>query len=391
MTKLQQEPIPVQSMDTPDAPVSTADLKTEAEVQLKRLLHQGKHISKLQSNLDIIMQRHHIERSYLSQLSEWYGSKPLWIKVSLNISVAATAAAALGAIFNLAAILGAVVGTLYLGITYLLQNDYDITQARDQRLKEDIQQMEEELASTVEHLSELEDSLKAVFTSLCELNCHMADDILSFEKKIVGLQENIDRFNGVIKNLEETNTALSQTNETMKSQFEQTRANLDETNQALSDESDELEEINLGFDRTQQRLGADHAAMVRVTESFHSSTQHLTAFAETLQTIIPKLQEQSTKSQASHEALLAKLTTSVDQTLETQSSSHEVLTHAEETLAMALQELNDFEDFHSHMEDDLVELARDKKPFPTESLRLLSQCTQASRSHGIQNMVYLSQ
>ena len=390
MTKLQQDPIHVQPTDAPEAPVSTADLKTEAEVQLKRLLHQGKHIGKLRSNLDIIMQRHHVEQSYLSQLSEWYGSKPLWIKVSLNISVATTAAA-LGAIFNLAAVLGAVVGALYLGITYLLQNDYDITQARDKRLKEDIQQMEKELVSTVEHLSELEDSLKAVFTSLCELNCHMADDIQSFEEKIVGLQENIDRFNGVIKNLEETNTALSQTNETMKSQFEQTRANLDETNQALSDESDELEEINLGFDRTQQQPGADHAAMVRVTEAFHSSTQHLTAFAETLQTIIPKLQEQSTKSQASHEALLAKLTTSVDQTLETQSSSHEVLTHAKETLAMALQELNDFEDFHSHMEDDLVELARDKKPFPTESLRLLSQCTQASRSHGIQNMVYLSQ
>ncbi len=196
MTKPQQEPVPAQSIDIEEASTSTADLKTEAEAQLKRLLHQGKHIGKLQSNLDIIMQRHRVERSYLSLIAEWYGSKPLWIKVSLNISIAATAAA-IGAIFNLAAVLGAVVGTLYLAITYLLQNDHDITVARDKRLKEDIQQMEEELASTVEHLSELEDSLKAVFTSLYELNCHMADDIQSFEEKITELQENINRFPSV--------------------------------------------------------------------------------------------------------------------------------------------------------------------------------------------------
>ena len=58
---------------------------------------------------------------------------------------------------------------------------------------------------------------------------------------------------------------------------------------------------------------------------------------------------------------------------------------------MALQELNDFEDFNSHMEDDLVQLARDKKPFPAESLMALSQRAQANRSHVMQNMVYLSQ
>ena len=91
------------------------------------------------------------------------------------------------------------------------------------------------------------------------------------------------------------------------------------------------------------------------------------------------------------EALLEKLTTSVDQTLNTHSSSHEVLTHAEATLAMALQELNDFEEFQGQMEDDLVELARDKKPFPTDSLILLSQFAQTSRTCGTQKMVYLSQ
>jgi uncharacterized phage infection (PIP) family protein YhgE len=357
--------IPQQSSTDSTLPAaSTADLKKEAEAQLKRLLHQERHIGKLQSNLDIIMKRHHIERSYLSLISEWYATKAWWIKISLGISITSTAAA-IGVVFNLAIVLGAVASTLYLGISYLLQNDHDVKIARDKRLQDDIQQMEQDLSYTVDHLRSLEVSLKEVLISLCELNSHMADDILTFEEKISKLQTNVTHFTEVIQQLEKTNADLTQTNEAIKQNFEKISADLDKTNQGLSAESDNLAQVNKDFEQTQQNLTADHMIMNQVSEAFHESTHQLTEFADLLQTLLPQLQAQATSDKKEHDVLLHQLKTSVDDTIEIQSTSNHVITHAESTLSQALKELEDFEHFQSQQAKDLVNLLGEKNRHKT--------------------------
>jgi vacuolar-type H+-ATPase subunit I/STV1 len=186
---------------------NTTELQVEAESQLQQLLAQKKQITEFQSNVELMMQRHAAERSQFNLLAEWYGKKSWWIKASLGLGIA-SAAAMIGALSGLAIALSILIMALYTYITYLLQNDYNITLARDQRLKEYLQQMEQELVATVNQLSQLEDNLTQVFNSLCLLNMHMTEDIQRFEQQIAELSEQTQQLSDIIQHLNKTDTSL---------------------------------------------------------------------------------------------------------------------------------------------------------------------------------------
>lgn len=84
MTKLKVEPINLTAPLMPDDPKKSLEaLQSEASIQLKKILAQGKSIEKFQSNVDLLMKRYHVSESYFDQAASWYGDLNWWIKLSL--------------------------------------------------------------------------------------------------------------------------------------------------------------------------------------------------------------------------------------------------------------------------------------------------------------------
>ena len=340
--------------------VSLQSRHVEANTQLQRFFQQKSHMIHLQSHLDIIMENYLSERSYLSLAAQWYGSKPWWTNVYFGLSLAAISAV-IGAVLNIIVISTVLTSAVVVGLSYLLQNDYARTMARDSRLRRDIQRMSAGLAASVQHLSELEEGLTRVLTALRELNQQMQRDIERFTQEITRLEAQVQQLSAVIRSLEESNAALSHMNSLAQAQFENTRASLNQTNQKLLAESDELKDIHAHFDTTQQQLGAAHRVMMHVSDSFINNTKRMHELSQTLTTVIPKLHQQYTKNQTSQEFLLEKLSSSLDQTLESQSLSTETVGRAEAVLNKAQQELDDFSSFYDDMEGCLAELTQRRK------------------------------
>ena len=341
--------------------VSLQSAHAEADVQLERFFQQKSHIIHLQSHLDMIMENVMQEHSFISLVAQWYGSKSWWSKVYLGLSLAAISAV-IGAVFNLALTYTALTSAVYVSLSYVFQNDYAVTIARNSRLRRDIQRMEAGLAASLQHVSELEQALTRVLTSIIELNNQMQGDIERFTQQIMILEAQVQQFSEVISSLEKSNASFSHIHAVAQAQFENTRRSLSVTKQQLSAESDELKVIHAHFDMTQQKIQADHGTLMHVSDSLIDNTQRMHECSHTLKMLIPKLQDQCTKNELVQAVLLEKLSSSVEKTLENQSLSSEMVGRAEATLNKAQQELHDFSFFYHDMEDDQSELIPKGKP-----------------------------
>lgn len=354
-----------------ETPPSTADLIVEAESQLNTLRDRSQIIHQLQSSIDLIMQRHHVERSYISRASAWFGRQAWWVKLIIGLTITATALG-ISAIFNLilAITLGVIAATFYLAIAGLFQNDSNIQIRRDRRLREDLQLMERDLAETVNHLRSVEDSLKKVFISLGELNVQLATDIHLFEQKIASLQERTGLLADVIKKLYETDTTLNQHVDDMKSHFQTLFSDLSLTHQSFSSVSDLLDTTSQSLDKLPSQLMDDHNALLKITKAYHENSHQILTMIEMLQTILPKLQEQASLRDIQKDKLLKKLSVSVEDTLEHKQSAVKTILRAEATMDKVLRELDDYEVFEKQIAASMEELTGKNSEYKSEADRV---------------------
>ena len=189
------------------AKMTAKQLKKKAEEQFLNLLKQGRHIISMQSNLDILMKRYHVGKSYLSSVVDWYGNMSWWTQLWTSITFVA-ASALIGAVFNLGALCALLSIGIYYAASFFLLNHYDTTSFRDKRFCDDIVEMEKTLGSSIEALNILGDNLKDVFVSLANEQCVLSEESVNFEEQITVLSQQVLHFMETVNHLGSTEDGL---------------------------------------------------------------------------------------------------------------------------------------------------------------------------------------
>lgn len=264
------------------AEATMSQLKQTAEAQLEKLVGQAKNITSLKSNLDLLMERYNIGKSYFSQASDWYGEKQWWAKTGLAIAFVGVTAA-IGAIANMAIICGIIGFCVYSLITFFLINHHNATLTRDKRFCNDIVEMESTLASTIESLSKLENDLNKVLVSLCNENIRLADSTTVYESQIAELGNQVNELTQTVKKLEATKDELCTTHGIIKGDMMQANHGLQASHVEISNQSTLLGSTGGKLAESNVQLDTSAHAMGGIEQQYQHHLQNLSSLEDDIQ------------------------------------------------------------------------------------------------------------
>lgn len=307
------------------------ELKANATKQLKKILTQGKNIKDFQSNIDLIIKRYHTNDSFLDNLANSYGSLSWWIKLGMLASTVSIAAC-IGIVCNLVIVLAVVTFVLYAATVLILENHHAAVLKRDKKLSTDIIELEESLVESVQHINEIEESLTAVFTSLCEMNLQQAEDIEEFESKIVELEAHIKQLIEINGKLDITKNILVDSTQKIGEAFEKAKISLNQLTDSLSKNATELDETDQTLLVSTTELFNDHERLKQFNTVFEVNHTALSGMTEDLSELVDSLKIHAAATEAFNEEALDKLSLSINKTLSTTLHTDAVISRIESTV-----------------------------------------------------------
>jgi len=319
-----------------------SQLKQTAEDQLNRLLQQERTMSSLHSNLDLLMKRYELEKSYFSHAADWYGTKPWWGKILLGLILIGVGAG-IGAIFHIPIAIGCLMACLYLISGYFLMNHYTLSEKRNKRICEDIVEMEKSLAESIEHLSALEASLKKVMISLCKMNSQMADNLQHLEKQLHIMKIQLDKYTQAIQALSDTKDLIMTNANTINTELANADHHYKTCHDTLSHETSAINHLQSAITGTNQALLADHEKLNQVCDQFHQTAINLSRVTTLMQDAMTTLKthlnhDHTTSGNHTGTALIDDIT-------------DPIFSHADATLMRALAQVNEYNEIqkiHDH-------------------------------------------
>lgn len=329
-------------VETPGNESVIDNLERTATEQLNRLLQQERTMDTLHSNLDLLMKRYNIEKSYFSTASDWYGELSWWIKLLLGL-VFAGIGAGIGAIFNMPIVMCCVLAGLYLFTAFLFMNHYTLSEKRNKQLCEDIIEMEKSLAETIEHLSALEASLKKVMISLCKMNGQMTQDLKQLEEQLSDLNETLNTYSNIIQTLTEAKDLLVTSTSKINTDLAEANSSYHSCHNTLLQSSNLLNLVTNNIGETNSALLNGNRKLDTVSIQFHQHTEQLTHVTESMSKIVLTLKTHIDEDQNMREVLNDKLTSSIDTTLQISENTDDLLLHSKLTISEALIRLDEYD------------------------------------------------
>ncbi|MDP3705302.1 MAG: hypothetical protein Q8R24_05275 [Legionellaceae bacterium] len=317
-------------------------LQRTATEQLNRLLQQERTMDSLHSNLDLLMKRYNIEKSYFSAASDWYGELSWWIKLLLGV-VFAGIGAGIGALCNMPILMCCILVVIYLAMVFLFMNHYSLSEKRNKRLCEDIIEIEKSLAETIEHLCALEASLKKVMISLCEINVQTTQDLKQFEEQLRDLNEKLGQYSLVIQTLTEAKDSLVTSTSKINTDLLEAQASYLTYQNTLSEKSQSLHLATLNIHETNHALLNSNEKLDAVSTQFHHHTKRLIQVTENMRQVVSVLKEYICKAQNMNDELYDKQEASIDSTLSLNDNIDDFLSHTHSTVSKALSQMDEYD------------------------------------------------
>ena len=196
------------------AQVTTNQITQTAKKQCENLVTQKNNIITTQSNLDILKQRHNIDKSYFNKIADWYGNLSWWIKLGIGALsfVAAAGALAVGVLASstgIGVLCAAVILGVYFIASFIVNNHYKLSTVRDQRFFNDVLEMEQLLDESISSINEIGRDFDISLKALANENARLAEDIETLEEQLRTLNGQVLVFSETIIQLRTTNDALS--------------------------------------------------------------------------------------------------------------------------------------------------------------------------------------
>lgn len=179
--------------------------------EIAKLSQEQAQYAQLQSSLDIIRRRHNLELSYISQFTNWYGSKTWYERGGFAILVASVSIL-VGAIMSAIEAAIAISMSLYFLVTYIADNHYTTTLNQDAAFVQDVVALEAQLKTLFDSLNEYNEKIKTLFAELFSNYLEVSEQLTSLEESNVAFQEEISKFKAAVVELEEVVKQLRQDN-----------------------------------------------------------------------------------------------------------------------------------------------------------------------------------
>lgn len=189
-------------------------LKTLTEQEISRLNNERRNMESVHSNLDLLLKRYNLEKSYFGQISLWYGAKAWWVKILLFI-LAVAVGAGIGMLCHMPIILALITSAIYIFFAFFFINHYNIHQKQTKSLCEDIIELEKSLTASINHFNELSNSLKQNLINSHEFNSQMLMDMQCLEENVNILTTQLTKYKLIISELEKSKETIKQATTTV--------------------------------------------------------------------------------------------------------------------------------------------------------------------------------
>lgn len=225
-------------------------LKELSDNEIIRLNNERKVIESVHSNLDLLIKRYNIEKSYFGQISHWYGSRPWWAKILLLIAII-TIGIGLGFACHIPITLSLTTGIIYFSCTFLLTNHYKITKKQTKLLCEDIIELEKSLETSVKHFNCINENIKKILTDLHTINSQLLTELQKFTNEVTILTNKVSEYKKIIEELNKTKNKIITATDNIANeinnnitQYKQCCATITNTAQTVNDISNNLTKTN---------------------------------------------------------------------------------------------------------------------------------------------------
>lgn len=277
--------------------------KAAALKQLEELLAQKQNAINVKSSLKVLMDQYNKEKSYLSELVDWYGKKSWFDKVYLG-SLFFVTNAVLIAIVNSAFIYAIIANSLYYAATFLIMNDYDIKSRRDKQLYEDIVAMEADLAKSAIELNDAIEQLNNLHTAACQQNIQAADQIKTFNEQISTFDGLTKNYEETIKNLELTATTMISDHEEIVTQFQNTINAFEKPTLEITRQSTDLNSVTNELEKTNNELLTRDRELADLNQTFQAHSIALSELEEKFKAYLTTLESGTIKDEVSADKAL---------------------------------------------------------------------------------------
>lgn len=326
-----------------ESPEKTPEyFKNEALITIERLGVPRKTITELQSTLNLIMQKHHFDTSYLDELAKWFKHEGWFYEAewALLLGAAAITVAYIPPLLAVLSGISITVTSLYCIAKFFLIDHYDKTSRRENRIKAHIANMEKHVLNAVTLLEDVEKQLNRMLISLCEINSQSAENLEKFEKQIAALNAQVPQFLATIAELEKLTSSLGHDNEIITAQL----------HNAMS----EIEKSKTSIEQGQTMLGSITDSLVEtnndltdVCDKFQSSFTSLDKLDEAFQEQLLLMKNRSTRE----EEILVQLSASTHETQVSQVNVCELLKKSDSALLIAEFALKQFDEDNAEKSD----------------------------------------
>jgi DNA repair exonuclease SbcCD ATPase subunit len=310
---------------------SVEELKSAASEQLKKILEQNKKIEEFNSDMQALMAQIQAEQSVFGKLALWYGDLSWWVKL-IHIAV-------VGALCYVSLVVGLVVLALYSIQALLFTDYYNVVEKQNKLLYANIVALEQSLAEAVGQLGEIEDSLKKVFTTFCEMNIAHADDIGVFKEHISKLEEQIQLLNSVTTKVSQTTESLADSTTKFSQVFAKSAGEFGDLNESMSTELNNLKQTDVAYSDNIDLLIHDHQGLSAVNLKLNESNASLILLASQLSAVLGQLKLQGAGKVSLDDIPPPNAHGDIDLSKQTK----DIISQADDTVAAALKLMEEYQ------------------------------------------------
>lgn len=270
-------------------------LAKKLENKVKSLIEDNKKISELHSNIDILLKRYYIDKSVFDKLAIWYGEKAYW-KKALLLFTSVASAVFIGSLMGIAIAFSLMLSTITILLisAFMLHNHHNAYIARNSRLHEDTEKIEQRLKDEVEKLSLLENKLQDIFIKLNKALLNLLEENDNITKANQELLEQINTLEAQVSQLADEKSELISETSLLKSSVTSLEKQVSTYKITLQKRMKQLDELILSLD----------TSVMEVNKAGTSLAKNATSYERILQSLdnIPARQQSPQTTPPSHKS-----------------------------------------------------------------------------------------
>jgi ABC-type transporter Mla subunit MlaD len=284
----------------------TVDGSTEPAIaeseRIKNLRNSKVKLSKIQEELEKLIDAMAQNPSILSRVSNFWGKIPLWQKIIAGIILIAPPLV-LG--FFIHAIVCFVISAFalasYVSSSVVLDDHYTHTQYSTKNIKTGVTSLAEGLDVIMDSLEQISQALAEQVDLFAEENKKFGENVTTLKTRNEELIQEVEKLKHIEKKLRLSQRELEATCTALKASVQEQTSLLEETQTALN-------QITIDYAQNQRQLEDKTKELEQINASLHSEVEKYKNAQHTLKAALEVMAETATKDQSQKEAFFGKLT-----------------------------------------------------------------------------------